>query len=75
MHMLVVVLEDSLSGMRLEAGKFSSGLGEKKTILSWSIMLGEEVRGKNFIKCMCIPDLVFFSPLSFILIPVTYIWE
>lgn len=28
--MLVVVLEDSLSGMRLEAGKFSSGLGEKK---------------------------------------------
>lgn len=33
MHMLIVVLEDRLGGMRLEAGKFRSGLGEKKHLI------------------------------------------
>lgn len=38
--MLVVVLEDSLGGMRLEAGKFSSGLGEKKPSYPGVLCLG-----------------------------------
>lgn len=33
MHMLIVVLEDRLAGMRLEAGTFRSRLGEKKHLI------------------------------------------
>lgn len=75
MHGPIVVLEDRLvriGDMKLEVGKLSSGLGEKD-ILFLNIMLGEEVHGKDLIKCMRIPASAFFSSLNFILIPVTCI--